>query len=124
MPDGRPSNRPHGGGRGGRPPSRFVARPVGRPFGRPSAISRRTFLQGVAAAAVTPPLLAACGGDEEEATPTTAAPEDVGAPATTLLEDPASALSGDLRILMWSHFVPSHDEWFDRFARDWGRPSG
>ena len=93
-------------------------------YGRPFNLTRRGFLGGVAAAAVAPSWLAACGGDEEEATPTTAAPEDVGAPATTLLEDPASALSGDLRILMWSHFVPSHDEWFDGFARDWGQAVG
>ncbi|HET8620212.1 MAG TPA: extracellular solute-binding protein [Acidimicrobiales bacterium] len=91
----------------------------GRPF-----ITRRGFLQGVAAAAVAPPLLGACGGDEEEATPTTAAPEDVGAPDTTELVDPASTLSGNLRILMWSHFVPSHDQWFDAFARDWGQAVG
>ena len=93
-------------------------------YGRPFNLTRRGFLGGVAAAAVAPSWLAACGGDEEEATPTTAAPEDVGAPATTLLEDPASALSGDLRILMWSHFVPSHDQWFDGFARDWGQAVG
>jgi multiple sugar transport system substrate-binding protein len=92
--------------------------------GRPFSITRRGFLQGVAAAAVAPPLLGACGGDEEEATPTTAAPEDVGAPETTELVDPASRLSGDLRILMWSHFVPSHDQWFDAFARDWGQAVG
>jgi ABC-type glycerol-3-phosphate transport system substrate-binding protein len=94
------------------------------PNGRPFIITRRTFIQGVAATAITPPLLAACGGDEEEASPTTAAPEEVGAPTTTVLEEPASALSGDLRILMWSHFVPSHDEWFDGFARDWGQEVG
>jgi ABC-type glycerol-3-phosphate transport system substrate-binding protein len=92
--------------------------------GRPFTISRRVFLQGVAASALTPQLLAACGGDEEESSPTTAAPEEVGAPATTVLEEPASALSGDLRILMWSHFVPSHDQWFDGFARDWGQAVG
>ncbi len=92
--------------------------------GRPFNISRRVFLQGVAASALTPQLLAACGGDEEETSPTTAAPEEVGAPETTVLEEPASALSGDLRILMWSHFVPSHDQWFDGFARDWGQAVG
>src|SRR6266498_983203 len=26
-----------------------------------------------------------------------------------------------LRILQWSHFVPSYDAWFDQYARDWGR---
>jgi ABC-type glycerol-3-phosphate transport system substrate-binding protein len=92
--------------------------------GRPFNVTRRGFLEGVAAAAIVPPWLAACGGDEEEATPTTAAPEEVGAPSTTVLEEPASTLSGDLRILMWSHFVPSHDQWFDGFARDWGREVG
>src|SRR5437762_14360332 len=25
-----------------------------------------------------------------------------------------------LRILQWSHFVPSYDAWFDQFAKDWG----
>ena len=92
--------------------------------GRSFSITRRGFIHGVAATALAPPLLSACGGGEEESSPTTAAPEDVGAPETTVLEDPASALSGDLRILMWSHFVPSHDEWFDGFARDWGQAVG
>jgi multiple sugar transport system substrate-binding protein len=92
--------------------------------GRPFSITRRGFLQGIAASAFAPPLLAACGGDEEASSPTTASPEEVGAPETTLLEQPATALSGNLRILMWSHFVPSHDEWFDAFARDWGQEVG
>jgi multiple sugar transport system substrate-binding protein len=92
--------------------------------GRPFSITRRGFLQGVAATAITPPLLAACGGDEEASSPTTAAPEDVGAPDTTVFEDPASALSGNLRVLMWSHFVPSHDDWFDQFAKEWGEAVG
>jgi multiple sugar transport system substrate-binding protein len=35
--------------------------------------------------------------------------------------DPSKKLSGDLKILLWSHFVPSHDTWFDKFAKDWGR---
>jgi multiple sugar transport system substrate-binding protein len=95
-----------------------------RSVARPFSITRRGFLQGIAASALAPPLLSACGGDEEASSPTTARPEDVGAPASTILEDPASALSGDLRILMWSHFVPSHDEWFDGFARDWGQEVG
>jgi len=25
-----------------------------------------------------------------------------------------------LRILQWSHFVPSYDTWFDKYAKDWG----
>src|SRR5690606_25717598 len=34
-----------------------------------------------------------------------------------------SALAADrrtLKILQWSHFVPSYDKWFDQFAKDWG----
>jgi ABC-type glycerol-3-phosphate transport system substrate-binding protein len=91
---------------------------------RPHRPTRRAVLQGLAATAFAPPLLAACGDDTEEAGPTTAAPEEVGAPSTTVFEEPASALSGDLRILMWSHFVPSHDVWFDGFAREWGTAAG
>jgi multiple sugar transport system substrate-binding protein len=25
-----------------------------------------------------------------------------------------------LRILQWSHFVPTHDKWYDQYAREWG----
>ncbi len=25
-----------------------------------------------------------------------------------------------LRVLQWSHFVPSHDKWYDQFAKQWG----
>ena len=26
----------------------------------------------------------------------------------------------ELRVLQWSHFVPSYDDWFDQYAADWG----
>src|SRR6266540_2854368 len=52
------------------------------------------------------------------------AAEDVGAPSATVFEAPGSTLSGNLSILLWSHFVPSHDEWFDPFARQWGEMAG
>jgi len=58
-------------------------------------------------------VLAGCGGDDNE-------PErQAGAPATKFRK-PSTKLSGELRILMWSHFVPSHDDWFDPFAKEWG----
>jgi ABC-type glycerol-3-phosphate transport system substrate-binding protein len=44
-------------------------------------------------------------------------------PATSFVE-PATALSGDLRILLWSHFVPAHDVWFDGFVQEWGDQVG
>jgi maltose-binding protein MalE len=83
----------------------------------PLLITRRSFIQGVSAAA----LLAACSGGESsntgDATPNIEAPEEK-------FTEPAAQLSGDLRLLMWSHFVPQHDEWFDTFAQDWGERVG
>src|SRR5438046_3078525 len=29
-----------------------------------------------------------------------------------------------LKILQWSHFVPSYDVWFDKYAKDWGATKG
>jgi len=84
------------------------------PFGR-DVITRRRFMQGATAAVV---VLAACGGEEETVEgPTGRAP---GAKFT----EPDSKLSGGLKILMWSHFVPRHDKWFDKFATDWGSKVG
>jgi len=94
------------------------------PSRRPAGLSRRGFIHAIAASALAPPILAACGKGEEALTPSTAAPEDVGAPSATVFEAPGSTLSGNLSILLWSHFVPSHDEWFDPFARQWGEMAG
>ncbi|CAM5211744.1 hypothetical protein CDEF62S_05049 [Castellaniella defragrans] len=35
---------------------------------------------------------------------------------------PLNAFAADktLKILQWSHFVPSYDKWFDGFAKAWG----
>lgn len=30
----------------------------------------------------------------------------------------------ELRMLLWSHFVPNYDLWFDQFAREWGQAAG
>jgi multiple sugar transport system substrate-binding protein len=79
-------------------------------------LSRRRFIQGVSLAA----LAAACGRGQEvsgEQTASTAAPSPV-------FTEPSSRLSGELRILMWSHFVPRHDEWFDDWATEWGEQVG
>jgi maltose-binding protein MalE len=79
-------------------------------------ISRRRFIQGVSVAA----LAAACARAEETPaarTPSGAAPEEV-------FSEPSSQLSGDLRLLNWSHFIPAHDEWFDDWAREWGEQVG
>jgi multiple sugar transport system substrate-binding protein len=41
---------------------------------------------------------------------------------TILVRDAKAA--GSLKILQWSHFVPSYDKWFDPFAKDWGAKKG
>ena len=49
-----------------------------------------------------------------------------GAGAATLKQTPTTAnISGtSLSILLWSHFVPRHDEWFDKFVTEWGQANG
>ena len=84
---------------------------------RPFVITRRRFIQGTAATIV----LVGCGGSNGEDGGTSAG--GAGAPAEEFT-DPSKRLSGELKILVWSHFVPRHDKWFDRFAEDWGRKVG
>ncbi|NYT35947.1 carbohydrate ABC transporter substrate-binding protein [Allopusillimonas soli] len=36
----------------------------------------------------------------------------------------AMAAERSLKILQWSHFVPSYDTWFDNFAKEWGKANG
>jgi ABC-type glycerol-3-phosphate transport system substrate-binding protein len=82
-------------------------------------VSRRSFLlaSGLVAAGGA---VAACSG-RQPATQTAAPAEPAPTPTFT---EPTRRLSGDLRILLWSHFVPSHDKWFDPFAKDWGKRVG
>lgn len=39
---------------------------------------------------------------------------------------PLNAFAADktLKILQWSHFVPTYDKWFDAFAKAWGEANG
>jgi multiple sugar transport system substrate-binding protein len=37
---------------------------------------------------------------------------------------PAQLKGTNLNIIMWSHFVPAYDVWFDDFARKWGQANG
>ena len=62
-------------------------------------ITRRSFLKWTGVGAV-----AAAGG-----------PYFLGAQAQT---------NKTLRILQWSHFVPSYDTWFDQYAKAWGEANG
>lgn len=85
-------------------------------------MSRRTLLRTTGAAALGATLASACASEEGEG-PGGPAGDPEGAPGETFTE-PNTPLSGDLRILLWSHFVPTHDDWFARFTREWGENVG
>jgi ABC-type glycerol-3-phosphate transport system substrate-binding protein len=80
--------------------------------------TRREVLR-IAAAAGFGAAVAGCASEPESPTERRAG----GEPSPTFNE-PATGLSGTLTILLWSHFVASHDEWFDTFASDWGNEVG
>jgi len=87
--------------------------------------SRRELLRLSGAAALGAVLagpLVACAS-EEDSGPSGPSGDLSQAPQETFAQ-PSRKLSGDLRILLWSHFVPSHDAWFDRFVKDWGSKVG
>jgi ABC-type glycerol-3-phosphate transport system substrate-binding protein len=83
--------------------------------------NRRQFLgvSGLAAATAT---LAGCASEPEGSPGASQAPTG-GEPKETF-EEPSTKISGTLSILLWSHFVPSADTWFDKFAKDWGKKVG
>src|SRR5215208_6482090 len=85
------------------------------PYPTPRPIKRRTFLKGAAGLVI----LAGCGGSQKGAQTAPA-----GAAPAVKNSEPSKKLSGSLKILMWSHFVPRHDKWFDKFAPDWGKQVG
>lgn len=91
----------------------------------PFVVTRREFIYLTGAAA----LAAACGNGGGDTTTTTLAGTSTTAaavgegPAESFVE-PAEQLSGELNILLWSHFVPAHDTWFDPFAQAWGEQVG
>src|SRR5688572_24525358 len=86
--------------------------------------TRRDILRATGAvalgAALTGPL-AACASEEDGPGVTAGDPNEQPKEEFT---EPSKKLSGDLKILLWSHFVPSHDTWFDKFAKDWGTKVG
>jgi ABC-type glycerol-3-phosphate transport system substrate-binding protein len=83
---------------------------------------RRQFLRAVGVAGMGA-ALAACTSEPEGGGPGGGQEPAGQAPAVSFTE-PRSKLSGDLKILLWSHFVPSHDQWFRPFAQDWGNKVG
>jgi multiple sugar transport system substrate-binding protein len=77
-------------------------------------------------------LLAACGGAAPAPTAAPAKPTEPAKPAVDAKQAPAATPApaagpavkpksgASLRILLWSHFVPAYDEWFDNYASQWG----
>jgi ABC-type glycerol-3-phosphate transport system substrate-binding protein len=86
--------------------------------------TRRDLLRtaGVLAAGAAGASLVGCA-KEEDSGPAGPGGDPNEAPKETFAE-PSRKLSGDLKILLWSHFVPSHDTWFDAFAKAWGQKVG
>ena len=76
-------------------------------------LPRRRLLQVTGAGIGLTALLQACGGDDKKEASTSGA-------ATAGAQAGGKKLSGDLKILLWTHFVPEYDTWFDKFATDWG----
>jgi maltose-binding protein MalE len=85
--------------------------------------TRRTLLKSTALLAGTGALALGACAREEDAGPAGIDASPGTAPEETFTE-PTRKLSGDLKILLWSHFVPSHDTWFDRFVKDWAGKVG
>jgi multiple sugar transport system substrate-binding protein len=81
---------------------------------------RRRFLQATGLAALGGTLVA-CAEDEGIGA---GGPEPTQPAPTGTFTEPASPLSGSLSILMWSHFVPAHDTWFDPWVKEWGQRVG
>jgi multiple sugar transport system substrate-binding protein len=42
----------------------------------------------------------------------------------TARQAPAQIKGTNLRLLIWSHYVPAYDVWFDKFAKEWGDKTG
>jgi ABC-type glycerol-3-phosphate transport system substrate-binding protein len=79
-------------------------------MGNGHSISRRDFLRLSAMAAAATAVGCGRGG---------------GPASTTTTTSPTAAkLTGDLKIVQWSHFVPKYDQWFDPFAKAWGQKVG
>jgi len=83
-------------------------------------IDRRTLLKGAAAAAAVPIAAACVGTPASTSTTPPAATTTTAAGGTTAPKQ----LSGDLKILQWSHFVPDFDTYLDKWAATWGTKNG
>ena len=81
-------------------------------------LDRRTLLKSAALAAAVPIAAACVGAQSTGGGASSAAPAASGSAAA------AKKLSGDLKILQWSHFVPDFDKYLDGWAKEWGEKNG
>jgi multiple sugar transport system substrate-binding protein len=83
--------------------------------GSRSPFTRREFIAASGAGAFA----AACASETTgpQAQNTEGGPQEV-------FTAPTRKLSGNLTILLWSHFVPRHDKWFRDFVQRWGKRVG
>src|SRR5919198_368276 len=93
-------------------------------------VSRRRFVKltgGLVIGGAAPALLAP---PPAPAPPAGASPVPSPAAAASPAASPAAAAptgplptakqGASLKILLWSHFVPAYDDWFDNYAKQWG----
>lgn len=71
------------------------------------------------AAATSKPAGAASGGASVSAKPAASAAASAQASAGA-----ANLQGAQLRVLVWSHFVPAYDKFFDNFVKSWGDKNG
>lgn len=85
-------------------------------------LTRRQLLRmaGTSALGAT---IAACA-PESDAEPGASPIGSANAVPTPTFTEPQKKLSGELKILLWNHFVPNHDIWFDKFVEEWGKQVG
>ena len=88
----------------------------GSQSGRLWTPDRRQFLRAVGVAGMGA-AIAACSSEPGGGGPG-GGQEAAGQAPSVSFTEPRTKLSGDLKILLWSHFVPSHDQWFRPFAQD------
>jgi multiple sugar transport system substrate-binding protein len=83
--------------------------------GSRSPFTRREFIAASGASAFA----AACASET-----TGPQAQNTGGGPQEVFTEPTKKLSGNLTILLWSHFVPRHDRWFRDFVQRWGKRVG
>ncbi|HEU0167910.1 MAG TPA: hypothetical protein VFS62_09050 [Chloroflexota bacterium] len=67
---------------------------------------------------------ASTGGPSTAGSTAASKPAATSASAAASSAGAANLQGAQLRILMWSHFIPAFDTFFDKFASDWGGQNG